>query len=129
MIRHEFNAETRVAAWERCGGYCEGIVERDGLKQFCAEPLVIGCFHFDHRNPDWMSADNSLGNIQCLCVPCHQAKTRRDIKAIAKAKRIIKRQAQGQSSRRPLPFGKGSPYKKKITGKIVKRTKRKHRHG
>ena len=41
-----------------------------------------------------MCDDASLDNCQVLCRACHNAKTKRDIKAISKSKRIIKKRTQ-----------------------------------
>ena len=62
-----------------------------------------------------------LENCQILCIPCHKAKTKRDVKQIAKTKRIIKKAAGLKVSRHPLPFGRNSGLKKKISGEIVVR--------
>ena len=77
-VRKEFSAKTKRAAWERANGQCE----------LCKFPIDIGGFHYDHICPDWFSRDDELSNCQLLCVSCHKAKTTKDIKAIAKSKRI-----------------------------------------
>jgi len=79
MSRAEFSKATRLAAFRRAMGRCEG----------CGGLLVFGKFHYDHRNPSEFSGDNSLENCQCLCVGCHGAKTtKQDIPTIAKSNRV-----------------------------------------
>jgi 5-methylcytosine-specific restriction enzyme A len=124
--RKEFTKATRRAAWERCGGRCEGLIiwwsgvcSRFGDR--CLAPIDIGCFHYDHIDNVWTSQNNSLENCQVLCIPCHKAKTRRDVKQIAKTKRIIDKRLKLRSSRTPMPFGKGDWRKRKMDGTVVDR--------
>ena len=78
-MRAEFSKATKLAAYRRAMGRCEG----------CGGLLVAGKFAYDHRNPSEFSGDASLENCQCLCVGCHGAKTvKRDIPAIAKSNRV-----------------------------------------
>ena len=83
VARREFSARTKRAAWERANGMCEGWW---GFR--CNAPLDLGNFHYDHIDPDYFSKDNELENCQVLCHACHKAKTAKDVKAIAKSKRI-----------------------------------------
>jgi 5-methylcytosine-specific restriction endonuclease McrA len=86
--RQEFSVKTKVAAFERCGGRCQGIVD----EKRCGERLRAGRWHCDHVIPDAMGGSNELDNAECLCVPCHKKKTSDyDIPAIAKVKRIQRR--------------------------------------
>lgn len=53
---------------------------------------------------------------------CHKAKTRQDVANIARAKRREARHIGAKAaSRTPLPCGKASPWRKKISGEIVRR--------
>jgi 5-methylcytosine-specific restriction endonuclease McrA len=79
MTRVEFTKATKLAAFRRALGRCEG----------CGGLLVPGKFHYDHRNPSVFSGDASLENCSCLCVGCHGAKTtKQDIPTIAKSNRL-----------------------------------------
>jgi 5-methylcytosine-specific restriction endonuclease McrA len=79
MSRAEFSKATRLAAFRRAMGRCEG----------CGGLLTFGKFAYDHRNPNEFSGDNSLENCQCLCSGCHDNKTyKQDIPAIAKSNRV-----------------------------------------
>jgi 5-methylcytosine-specific restriction endonuclease McrA len=104
--RKEFSARTKRLALERANGFCEGWISID--PGGCAPPVYVRCnrplgdtgFDYDHFNPDWFSKDKELSNCQILCFVCHDAKTKRDIKAIAKTKRIIKKRTNGKKSKR-----------------------------
>ena len=62
-----------------------------------------GPFHADHHIPNaWEPGKPS----QLLCIPCHKAKTKQDVKNIAKVKRIRKREAGETKKKRPIP-GRG----------------------
>lgn len=71
----------------------------------------------DHATPLALDGDA----LQILCVPCHKTKTKSDVKAIAKTKRGREKRLGIRRSKVPMPFGKMSPYKKKLNGDIVKR--------
>jgi hypothetical protein len=53
----------------------------------CANPACVseGPFEADHSTPH---AWDDKKPDQLLCIPCHRAKTKLDVKAIAKAKRL-----------------------------------------
>jgi 5-methylcytosine-specific restriction endonuclease McrA len=79
-MRREFSAKTKQQALERAKFCCEG--------EGCGVSLVGKRVEVDHIDPSYFSGDNDLSNAQILCVVCHRIKTRRDITAIAKTKRI-----------------------------------------
>lgn len=84
MTRAEFSKATKLAAFRRAMGRCEG----------CGGLLMPGRFAYDHRNPAAFSGEASLENCCCLCEGCHNTKTfKRDIPAIAKSNRIAYRAA------------------------------------
>lgn len=131
--RKEFSRATRLAAWERANGQCEGMIPLEtwmgdwwipGAKnpmRRCNAPIDIGCFHYDHVDPVFNSDDNSLSNCQCLCRPCHKAKTKQDVKAIAKVKRIRDKRIKALTSKRPMPGSRKDWRKRKMNGQIVDR--------
>jgi hypothetical protein len=128
MPRSEFPRAVRELAWERSQGICEGLVwftdvyTQERLPRRCGAPVDVGCFHFDHRVPDWIGPNrNTLENCQVLCLTCHTIKTKDDLTTIAKIKRIRKGPHQ---SRHPLPGGRSSELKKTLRGKVVRRSKR-----
>ena len=82
-MRREFSAKTKLAAWQRCAGFCEG----------CTAKLFPGNTEYDHINPDGLTGTNDVENCAVLCRTCHRSKTRLDIGRIAKAKRQERRHA------------------------------------
>ena len=81
MKRREFPARVKLAAWERAGGRCEN----------CSRKLYPGDMHYDHAIPDGSGGEPVLDNCAVLCRSCHGAKTRRDMVAVAKGKRVQQR--------------------------------------
>jgi len=114
-VRHEFTKAVKRAAADRSRGFCE----REG----CGVRLPSGGFHFDHVISDWMGGEPTLENCEVLCLKCHRKKTsEQDQPAIARAKRVLDRERGIKPrSHRPMPFGRSSPLKKKITGEVVPR--------
>lgn len=114
-VRREFSTRTRRAAWERCNGYCEFV--RGGVR--CNAPVDLGCFIYDHIDPDWFSKDNELDNCQVICIPCNREKTGRDQANIAKSKRIIDKRIKARSARgRALPGTRASGLRKRMSGTV-----------
>jgi 5-methylcytosine-specific restriction enzyme A len=111
-MRREFSTKVKVAAFERCGGRCEG----------CGVYLSPGKFAYDHALPDWLGGEPVLSNVQVLCTPCHSEKTHAaDRPRIQKTKNQHAKHIGAQKSARPLPAGRSSPWKKTLSGKVVPR--------
>ncbi len=84
-MRREFSKHVKRDAFVRAAGKCEG----DG----CGARLSLGKYHYDHVIADGLGGEPTLENCAVLCMACHNEKTRkRDVPAIAKAKRIEDRQ-------------------------------------
>jgi 5-methylcytosine-specific restriction protein A len=89
--------------------------------------MNVGCgfnqdvLRYDHINPDGLTGSNDLANCAVLCFACHKQKTRGDVGRIAKAQRQHARDIGAHKSRNPLPGGKLSKWKRKITGEVVRR--------
>jgi len=80
-MRREFSKQVKRDAFVRAAGKCEG--------QNCGARLSLGKFHYDHVIPDGLGGEPILDNCAVLCTACHKDKTtKRDVPAIAKAKRI-----------------------------------------
>jgi 5-methylcytosine-specific restriction endonuclease McrA len=113
-----------TGALDLSGAKCEAEGPRYGLLpgQRCNAPLSFG-FQADHGNPDALSGDNSLENCFCVCMRCHQWKTRNvDVPQIAKAKRQgAKHHGPRRAKTRPMPFGRDSKFKRKVGGGVVPR--------
>lgn len=113
MARQEFSAKTRLEAFRRCGGMCEG--------KDCGIRLRPARWECDHIIPWEFSRDSTIENAQCLCAPCHAEKTsKQDIPAIAKSNRIQRREA-GIRKPSTFPGSRNSRWKKKIDGSVVPR--------
>lgn len=112
-MRHEFTKRTKLQAWDRCKGQCEQ----------CGTPFRGKRPEYDHIIRCELGGSNELDNCQVLCTSCHSSKTfGTDIPAIAKSNRIRLRQAGiKRKSRRSWGYGKHDPFKKKITGEVVRR--------
>jgi hypothetical protein len=113
MKRLEFSNKTKNAAYERCGGVCEGCGER-----FRPDDRL----EFDHVVPDALRKNNALENCQVLCSSCHLEKTRGDITRISKAKRVEKKHnGTFRPPRRIVPGSRASKWKKPLHGNAVLR--------
>ena len=106
MPRKEFSKAVKVQATKRATRdgvtYCEG----------CGLPAKR--WHYDHDNPDGLTGEPTLENCKLLCLPCHEAKTKQDVAAIARAKR---REALALGVRKTptlksAPFAKAAPQRK-----------------
>lgn len=83
-MRREFSAKVKLAAFERANGNCER----------CPSKLYPGKFRYNHRIPDALGGEPSLQNCELLCLACDSRQTyKTDIPAIAKSKRIRRREA------------------------------------
>jgi hypothetical protein len=91
---------------------------------------------FDHKFPRAMGGTNAVWNMDPKSKEEHKVKTRRDRRNIARADRLTKKQEEfrrallapterpatkQKTKSRPMPFGKDSKLKKKITGEVVPR--------
>lgn len=80
---------------------------------------TFGDFDLDHRIPRAMGGAHTPDNIEPLCrETCHPAKTRRDVAAIAKAKRLSG-ETGGRKTRHPIPQRAGNqwPSNRKLTSR------------
>lgn len=83
--REEFPAAVKRAAWERCGGRCEG----------CGTSLLGVSYVYDHDWPTRLGGPPTLENCKVLCDDgpgsCNDRKTHGlDLPGIAAAKRYAK---------------------------------------
>ena len=103
-MRREFPAKVRVAAWDRCKGYCEK----------CGAWLYVGRFAYDHIIADSIGGEPTLENVQVLCSACHGEKTAKlDTPRAAKTKRQHRNHIGAKpKSSRPIPGSKASGWKK-----------------
>jgi 5-methylcytosine-specific restriction endonuclease McrA len=111
--RARLSPRARLAIWEHAKGICvlcdrpsEGVRERWIIEHIRA--LELG----GEDKPDNMSPAHEA---------CARAKTRDDHQRTAKAKRQKIRHLGADRTKRSLPYGRQSRWKKKIDGTIVPR--------
>lgn len=120
MARREFSRTVRAQALLRAQMCCEGILDSG---ERCNANLKLKPFEFDHNNPDGLTGEPTLGNCIVTCIPCHRAKTKRDVGAIAKAKRVeAKHLGITRPKSRPMPGTKASGFRKRMDGRVERRT-------
>ena len=114
MTRKEFTRRTKLQAWDRTEGHCEE----------CTVKIRPGNGpEYDHRIPCELGGDNSPENCQVLCKNCHGTKTtKKDAPAIAKSRSVRAAYVGANNPRNPLPGGRNSGIKKKLTGEVVPRS-------
>ena len=93
-----------------------GLCHLCGLKIQAGQPWDV-----EHIIPLAMGGEDGGDNLRPAHKTCHAPKTAADVKAIAKVKRIRAAHIAGRHSRTPLPCGRKSKWKKKITGEVVLR--------
>lgn len=110
--RREFSRAVRREVRERSKECCEG----------CGARLKLGEGEYDHILPNELGGEPTAENCRLLCVPCHRTKTADDVRRIRKADRQRDKHTGAiKPTSRPMPCGRNSPLKKKITGEVVAR--------
>ena len=109
--RGNLSTRRKLAIWEHEHGKC----------MICSIKLTTGQFIFEHVRPLELGGSDTDDNIRLTCKPCATEKTKVDHSTAAKAKRKKSASLGLKESKSPLPFGKGSPWKRKLDGTIVKR--------
>lgn len=109
--RGNLSARRKLAIWEREKGFC----------MLCGIKLVTGGFIFEHVRALELGGTDTDDNIRLTCKPCATEKTKTDHATAAKAKRQKTNSLGLKKSKTPLPFGKGSKWKKKLDGTVVRR--------
>ncbi len=98
--------------------------KQDGKCACCGVKLGMAGegIEFDHITALINGGENRESNIQALRSRCHKVKTRKDV---AEKSRVNRKQNKHfgfkPESRTPLPGGRKSKFKKKITGEFVER--------
>jgi 5-methylcytosine-specific restriction endonuclease McrA len=113
--RKNFTKKQRAEAFLRANGRCE----------MCGEKIV-GTFDIDHRIALHHGGAHDPSNWQIACRPCHVDKTRADVKASAKIKRIIKADTEPKKPSRIKSAGFSRTHSRGFDGKV--RPKKKPRH-
>ena len=111
--RRKLTPHRRLRAWEKAGGICV-LCERkiDGVR----ERWIV-----EHIHALELGGPDELDNMRPAHEACAAIKTQDDHRRAAQAKRQKIRHIGADESKRPLPFGKASPWKRKVSGVIVPR--------
>lgn len=100
------------------------IARQNNCCAICGRELV-GTIHMDHRIPFELWGADDADNIQAVHVACHQTKTRGDMKAIAKAKRLERFMETGRHrNRKSRPIqsrGFDKSLRKRMDGTVERR--------
>jgi 5-methylcytosine-specific restriction protein A len=112
-MRRHWSTAVRKRVWKRFNECC----------QMCFRPTDERGFDLDHAIPLAIGGEDIEDNLRPLCTPCHRLKTKDDVADIAKAKRREAAHLGARApSRNPLPGGKRSPWRKKVSGEVVRRS-------
>ena len=111
MRRKRFSAsayEARLKEYDGCCAACKmKITPATGLE-------------WDHIIDLQFGGEDVIENLQPMCRGCHKSKTGKGATARAKADRRRQRNLGIRKSKRPLPGSKGSGFRKKFDGTIVR---------
>ena len=115
MKRVRITAKMRVDIFSRHNGICH----------ICCMKVDAGQdWDVSHEIPLEMGGKDDETNWLVAHRKCHRVHTATvDMPRIAKTKRIQQRHIGAKQSRSPMPFGRGSAYKKKMDGTVVRREK------
>jgi 5-methylcytosine-specific restriction protein A len=98
------------------------FLAQGGICYICRIKIKVGeKWQEDHERALSLLGADDEGNLRIAHVHCHAAKTAVDFGRLAKAKRTEAKHRGAYEAKRPLPFGRGSKWKRKIGGKVVLR--------
>jgi 5-methylcytosine-specific restriction endonuclease McrA len=111
--RGALSPRRRLAVWEKTGGICVVCERRiDGARErWIAE----------HIRALELGGADALDNLGPAHDACARSKTQDDHQRAARAKRQKIRHLGAERPKRPLPCGRRSRFKRKLTGEIVLR--------
>jgi len=111
--RRKLTPHGRLKVWEATGGRCVLCNKRiDGARErWIAE----------HIRPLELGGRDELSNMGPAHAACALVKTKDDHRRAGKAKRQKIRYIGADASKRQLPCGKSSRWKRKISGEIIER--------
>lgn len=112
--RGRLSTRSKLSIWEREGGRCYLCGHKIRANE--GEGWV-----FEHVRALELGGADEPENIRLTCTPCATAKTKDDHSRAAKAKRQKARHLGLKESKSPLPYGRQSPFKRKLDGTIVRR--------
>ena len=92
------------------------LLRQDGRCADCGTRLILGFFVFDHRPPLALREQDADANdperLAAICWTCNQQKTPRDIKEIARAKRLAEDHQSFLERQRDKVPGRRSPSRR-----------------
>jgi 5-methylcytosine-specific restriction endonuclease McrA len=102
---------------------CDIFLTHKGMCHLCKMKVVPGEeWDVSHEIPLEAGGADDAGNWLVAHRRCHRVHTATiDIPMIAKVKRIRARHMGAKQSRTPMPMGRGSKWKRKMDGTIVRR--------
>ncbi|GEO15777.1 HNH endonuclease [Microvirga aerophila] len=112
-VRRKLTPHRRLQVWEKTGGVCV-LCDRkiDGVRErWIAE----------HMRALELGGPDDLDNMGPAHAACALLKNQGDHRRAAQAKRQKIQYIGADASKRPLPFGRASPWKRKLSGEIVPR--------
>lgn len=113
--RKHWSTKARLAVFTAHNGKCH----------LCGGRIQASVEGWDlsHQIPLELGGADDDSNVAPAHRTCHRAHTAAvDQPAIAKAKRNEARHIGARRSRTPLPCGRDSPFKKTMSGKVIRRT-------
>jgi 5-methylcytosine-specific restriction endonuclease McrA len=111
--RRKLTPHRRLQVWEKTGGVCV-LCDReiDGVRErWIAE----------HIRALELGGVDEIGNMGPAHEACAFTKTKDDHRQAAQAKRQKIRHIGAEASKRPLPFGRSSSWKRTISGRVIPR--------
>jgi 5-methylcytosine-specific restriction endonuclease McrA len=112
-VRRKLTPHRRLRVWEKTGGMCVPCdCKIDGVR----ERWIV-----EHIRALELGGPDELDNMGPAHETCAAVKTQDDHRRAAQAKRQKIRHTGADMSKRPLPFGKASPWKRKLSGEIIPR--------
>lgn len=97
-------------------------LRQDGRCADCERKLCVGERpQFDHVVALVNGGEHRESNLRMLCPWCHILKTRADVTEKSRAAKRAKSHRGLRNKRSRWPYGRNSPWKKKISGELVRR--------
>ncbi len=99
------------------------FINHNGVCHICGGKIVAGeVWEVSHVRPLELGGEDELTNMAPAHYRCHRDQTaQEDVPRIRKAQRQQRAHIGAKTSKNPLPGGRGSPWKKKLDGSVVRR--------
>lgn len=112
--RRRLNAKDRLAVFMKTDGHCH----------FCQGRInaAIEAWEVSHEIPLELGGDDDFDNMLPAHARCHRRHTAEvDAPAIAKSRRIRAKAAGIKRTSNPMPGSRNSPWKRLMSGEVVRR--------